>query len=151
MRQVMLKGASIMWYSKILMAYDGSKPSDRAVEIACDMARENPQAQIVFAHVLKLVGSTMGESGMNQILFEQARDIQRRLEEVAAPFGARARVLMLKGSSPATLLVSCCEEEDCDVIVMGSRGMGGVKGYLGSVSRSVVQEAKACVVVAKEQ
>lgn len=138
-----------MWYSKILVAYDGSKPADRAIEIACDMARENPGAHLVFAHVLKLVDSTFGETGMNQILFEQARDVQEHLEKAARPFGERAQVKMLKGTSPATLLVNCCKNEACDVIVMGSRGMGGVKGYLGSVSRSVVQEAEAPVVIAK--
>lgn len=138
-----------MWYSKILVAYDGSKPAEKAVEIACDMARENPNARLVFAHVLKLVDAAFGETGANQILFEQARNVQERLEQTAAPFGDRAEVRMLKGSSPATLLVNCCNEEGCDVIVMGSRGMGGVKGYLGSVSRSVVQEASACVVIAK--
>lgn len=138
-----------MWYSKILVAYDGSKPAEKAVGIACDMARENPEARLVFAHVLKLVGSSFGETGANQIMFEQACDVQSHLEEVAAAFGERAEVKMLKGTSPATLLVNCCKQEGCDVIVMGSRGMGGVKGYLGSVSRAVVQEAEASVVIAK--
>lgn len=34
---------------------------------------------------------------------------------------------------------------------MGSRGQGGVKGYLGSVSYAVVKQTRACVLVAKEE
>ena len=61
-----------------------------------------------------------------------------------------ASVRLLKGSSPADLIVRCAEDEGCDLIVMGSRGQGGVKGYLGSVSYAVVQGSPIAVLVAKD-
>ena len=33
------------------------------------------------------------------------------------------------------------KEEGCDLIIMGSRGQGGVKGFLGSVSYAVTKES----------
>ena len=52
-------------------------------------------------------------------------------------------------SSPAEVLIKGAEEEGCDLIITGSRGRGGVSGYLGSVSYAVVQESPIAVLVAK--
>ena len=41
-------------------------------------------------------------------------------------------------------------EEGCDLIIMGSRGQGGVKGFLGSVSYAVVQGSPIAVLIAKD-
>lgn len=138
-----------MWYSSILVAYDGSEPADKAVSIASEMAEANPEARLVFAHVLKIGDFGGGDFAISQSICENAKGVDARLRELAEPFGDRATTRLLKGSSPASLLVRCCREEGCDVIVMGSRGMGGVKGYLGSVSTAVLREADACVVIAK--
>jgi len=49
-----------------------------------------------------------------------------------------------------TKIVAEAEDEDFDLIVMGSRGLGGIKEYiLGSVSNQVVHEAKSPVLVVK--
>ena len=138
-----------MWYSKILVAYDGSAPADKAVEIASEMAESRQDARIVFAHVLKIADCGAGDFAVSQAICGDAKEISAKLEKLAAPFGERAEVRLLKGSSPASLIVRCCKEEGCDVIVMGSRGMGGVKGYLGSVSNAVLRESDVCVVIAK--
>jgi nucleotide-binding universal stress UspA family protein len=48
------------------------------------------------------------------------------------------------------MIVAEAEDEDFDLIVMGSRGLGGIKEYiLGSVSNQVVHEAKSPVLVVK--
>ena len=62
----------------------------------------------------------------------------------------KAHAHLLKGTSPADLLLKCAEDEGCDLIVMGSRGKGGVKGYLGSVSYAVVQGSPVAVLIAKD-
>lgn len=59
-------------------------------------------------------------------------------------------VKVLKGTSPADLIVNCAKEEGCDLIIMGSRGQGGVKGFLGSVSYAVTKESPVTVLIAKE-
>ena len=43
-----------MWCSKIMVAYDGSTPSKRALEVAREIALQNPQAEFVFVNVLRL-------------------------------------------------------------------------------------------------
>ncbi len=57
---------------------------------------------------------------------------------------------MLKGTSPADLIVNCAKDEGCDLIIMGSRGQGGVKGFFGCVSYAVTKESPITVLIAKE-
>ena len=52
-----------------------------------------------------------------------------RMEAIAADMVNPTEVRVLKGTSPADLIVNCAKEEGCDLIIMGSRGQGGVKGF----------------------
>lgn len=138
-----------MFYSRILVAYDGSTPAKKAVSVACDMAKMNPKAGIVFAHVAKVSGAAMAGMDVDGAILERAGKIRERLQETAEILPNEAKVVILKGSSPADLIINCCKTEGCDLIIMGSRGMGGVKGYLGSVSHAVSVGADVCVLIAK--
>ena len=74
----------------------------------------------------------------------------RSLRQSAPSSAFHRRAGLLKGSSPADLLLKCAQDEGCDLIVMGSRGQGGVKGFLGSVSYAVVQGSPIAVLIAKD-
>ncbi|MFR5093258.1 MAG: universal stress protein [Adlercreutzia equolifaciens] len=62
--------------------------------------------------------------------------------------GEPHEVKVLKGTSPADLIVNCAKEEGCDLIIMGSRGQGGVKGFLGSVSLPSPRNRPVTVLIA---
>ncbi len=136
-----------MWCSKVLVAYDGSAPSAKALDLARSIGEQDRNVEFVFVHVVKLYG--MG-TGAETVILDEANKVLADMEHIASemPNGARAR--LLKGTSPADLLLKCAQEEGCDLIVMGSRGQGGVKGYLGSVSYSVVQGSPIAVLIAKD-
>lgn len=138
------------WYKRILVAYDGSDASKRAVAIARDMMLSNQAAEVVFVHALVVCDSYLGDPQANQALLDNAQLANAALEEFASEFQGRSKTILLKGSNPACLLVKCARSEKCDTIVMGSRGNGGIKGYLGSVSTAVIRETDAVVVIAKE-
>lgn len=137
-----------MWCRKVLVAYDGSAASHKALELANSIADEEPEAQFVFVHVMKLY--SVGPSA-EAVLIEDANDTLEELKGLAAHLGDRATVKLLRGTSPAELILRCAKEEACDLIVMGSRGKGGVKGYLGSVSYAVVQGSPIAVLITKEE
>ena len=117
-----------MWCKKVLVAYDGSAASHKALDLA----------------------NSMG-TGAETVLIEDANAAFDELKEFAAPLGERAEVKLLRGSAPAELILRCAKDEGCDLIVMGSRGRGGVKGYLGSVSYAVVQGSPIAVLITKEE
>ena len=52
-------------------------------------------------------------------------------------------------AKPAQAIVSYAHERDCDVIMMGSRGLNAVRGVLGSVSYAVLSTAKMPVLIVK--
>ena len=136
-----------MWCSKVLVAYDGSTPSAKALDLAQSIGAQDERIELVFVHVLKLFALGTGAEGP---LIEEANRVHAALQQLAERVPNRAHAHLLKGTSPADLLLKCAEDEGCDLIVMGSRGKGGVKGYLGSVSYAVVQGSPVAVLIAKD-
>ena len=139
-----------MWCSKVLVAYDGSAPSRKALELARSIAEADAGIELVLVHVMRLYSSGAAGVAMDTVFMADAEPVREELQQVADALRNPASVRLLKGSSPADLIVRCAEEEGCDLIVTGSRGQGGVKGYLGSVSYAVVQGSPVAVLVAKD-
>lgn len=136
-----------MWCERILLAYDGSAASKNALKLAVDVAKQDQGIEIVAAHILKVYGAGPAQDSIVRQAEALADELEGMLSEVPNP----TRVELLRGESPADLLLSCAAENRCDLIVMGSRGVGGAKGYLGSVSYAVVQRSEKCaVLIAKE-
>ena len=113
-----------------------------------EMAKDSDQTQFLFVHVLKLPPVRSG-TGVEAMFAEEAQNTLADLARMVAPLGDRAQARILRGTSPAEVLIKGAEEEGCDLIITGSRGRGGVSGYLGSVSYAVVQESPIAVLVAK--
>ena len=140
-------GLSASDISKVLVAYDGSAPSAKALHLARSIGAQDESVELVFAHVVKLYG--LG-TGAETVLLDEAKKVLVEMEQLADEVPNKAHAHLLKGSSPADLLLKCAQDEGCDLIVMGSRGQGGVKGFLGSVSYAVVQGSPIAVLIAKD-
>lgn len=116
----------------ILAAVDGSPASISAAHLALRLARffDTPT---VLAYVQEE---------------EDLRDITPDLRFLAG-MQARTRIVVSHGD-PGPVIVEEAVTADADLIVMGSRGLGRVRGILlGSVSRDVVARSKATVLVTK--
>lgn len=61
-----------MWCHKILVAYDGSAPSHRALEVMREIAQSNPAAEVVLVHVMRLFSSGSVVAGMDTVMVEDA-------------------------------------------------------------------------------
>ncbi len=76
---------------------------------------------------------------------QTTEEVKSRLESE----GLNAAVELLQGS-PAEVILKYAKQHDVDVIVIGSRGLGGIREFvLGSVSHNVVQSARIPVLVVK--
>lgn len=77
---------------------------------------------------------------------EEGEELLRSLRE--RPEGAPDADARLVEGSPAERLVGLAEEEDAELLVVGSRGYGSLRSaMLGGVSRRVIQDARCPVVV----
>lgn len=134
---------------RVLVAYDGSEPSERALEMVSRMVVNDTDMEVILVHVVLLFSSGAAATGIDTVLLDDVSPIQDKLQSIASSLASNARIKILRGSSPADLIVRCAIEEECDLIIMGSRGRGGVKGYLGSVSYAVVKDSPISVLIAK--
>jgi nucleotide-binding universal stress UspA family protein len=78
------------------------------------------------------------------------RKILSHAEEEAKRRGAKSVKTVTRDGDPATVIVDLVGKEKPDLLIMGSRGLGGIQGLLmGSVSHKVILAAPCTVVVAK--
>lgn len=128
----------------IVVGIDGSENSKRALRWALDEAElRNVRVRAVLAW--SFFGQEGTELGMGTTHEKAEASLRAEVDEVA---GDRAHLVdpVAVNDLPVNGILSQCE--DAGLIVVGSRGRGGVKGLLqGSVSRTVVERAKCPVVV----
>jgi nucleotide-binding universal stress UspA family protein len=140
---------------KILIATDGSPSAHEAVEFGLDLAREQG-AWPVFLHVapavevLPTAGSTFGlAASVPHNLEEHDREPLLAAAQLAAEKDVDAVTDLVSGD-PVEEIVRYADAIEADLIVVGSRGLGGVTSLvLGSVSRGVLHGAHCPVVVAR--
>ncbi|MFF2911999.1 universal stress protein [Paenibacillus sp. NPDC057934] len=144
-----------MLFSKILLAYDGSKASNQALERAIELAKVTPGSSLHVVHAFDFPRFFIGEAlaplpaSVNKEYYDLAvqttEEVKGRLEAEEL----NAQVELLQGA-PAEVILNYAKENGVDVIVIGSRGLGGIREFvLGSVSHNVVQSARIPVLVVK--
>lgn len=134
---------------RILVSHDGSAGAAHALDLACTLALQ-AGASVTVVHAY----SPLEEVGKHDPPLElpQLRDeAQRRLaEEWCAPL-ADAGVsfdAQLVEDLPVAGIVRVADEVDADLIVAGTRGMGGVKGLvLGSVATELPRKSHRPVLI----
>lgn len=139
---------------KILLAVDGSAVSLEAVRFAIRMAQAGLETSVVLANVQET--ATLYELVV-------AHDPQV-IEEVSAAAGAhtlQAAEALLNAANieyqcevatgdPAHTIIDILERFQCDLVVMGARGMSSLRSaFLGSVSNEVLHAAGVPVMIVK--
>jgi nucleotide-binding universal stress UspA family protein len=146
-------------YNKILLPTDGSKYAENAAKHAIWIASKS-DAAIIALNVVdtsSLVGLPAEDLTVRvtEILKEEAHksleNIQEMIEDFKKEKGIEKDIELIKQSkegSPADVILKTVDEEDVDLIVMGTSGKHGLDRFLlGSVTEKVVRSAK-CPVLA---
>ena len=140
--------------SKVLVAVDGSENSERALDFALDFAEKyNAGLTIVNVSESSAAAAFAGD-GMASV----ARDLRRFHEGILEKSVARAKSAhpaivvsaVLREGDPATEIVSVATEGNFDVMVVGHRGLGKVKGmFLGSISEKLARSLLCTVILVR--
>ncbi len=143
---------------KILVCTDGSAPAQKAVEQASIIAGGCNASEVAIVHVYEdrqderplFITSDKQEELVKKVKEEYEAERKLILENALKIFdekNIKAQAILKRGH-PAHTIVNLAAAEGFDMIVLGSRGLGGFgKLFLGSVSNAVVHEAKNCSVV----
>lgn len=135
---------------KILVPVDGSLGSDRAVAQAISIA-SSCNAKIFFLYVANINQLAINAYLSDAILaaVKKAGQVILDRAENMMPSDIEYETFSETGS-PAVTILDFEERLGVDLIVMGSRGLGLIKGVLlGSVSQYVVEQSKCPVLVVK--
>ena len=143
-----------MAMDKLLVAYDESEGGDRALAIAADLARVNPHAHVDIVYVIPI--PLLDEAQMANfkeildMMIEDGEDMVAQAQEKMGedPHG-RVDSLLLTGANPATEIVKLVDQRSYDLLIVGNRGLSGLKEYMGSVSHKVLHASKIPVLIAK--
>jgi len=136
-----------------LVAVDGSDLSKKALRRAARLADVAAGDRVTVVHVVEPVSPYV--RGMYKP--ELVESVKKIGEEILAQaqsyceeeLGVPCRTVLLQGYPP-NKINRYAEENGVDMIVMGSRGLGGLKElFLGSVSHGVVQTSKLPVLIEK--
>jgi nucleotide-binding universal stress UspA family protein len=141
-------------FSHILVPYDGSAPSAKALDKAVQMVKNNPETKLTVTHVINLQPVIVGEmtfsqpEGYQDQLQEQGNVLLDKIKKTIE--GLPKSDVIVHAGSPAEAIVDYAESSNCDLIIMGSRGLSAIKEWmLGSVSHNVIQHARMPVMIMK--
>ena len=137
-------------FKRILLAYDGSPPAQKAFEHALDMT-QSFAAELLIVSVVR--PPDYAEDVETEAIIEQG---QARLNELIAPLLAAARTKAIRASTevrighPAEQIIAAADRWNADLIVTGHRGQGVFERWLlGSISRLVRAYARCAVLVVR--
>ena len=143
---------------KILVALDGSKASNDALSFALDLADELsanielltvvPPVFLPAYSINVLKSDAISEIAKNlEISF---RNILSKAKEEARKTHPRTNLsTRFEKGEPSEKIVDVANQGGFELIIMGSRGLGGRVSTLGSVSSRVVDESKCPVLIVK--
>ena len=156
-----------MLYDNILVPYDGSPSARAALTEAVRFAKDDPGLTlhiVQIADVEQLVIDKLEAEGRdyitvsasddlrathNEVKSEADERLERQVDGVTLGLMNKVNTELLEEVNPGPQIVDYAIERDCDLIVMGSRGLGGLRGMIGSVSSHVLRNADIPVLIVK--
>jgi nucleotide-binding universal stress UspA family protein len=148
-----MEGREKMLCSKVLVAYDDSDLAKRSLEKALEIAKTNPVIEIQVVHVIKIPAIARTEmdnfQALEDAIYQEGKDIIAKVELALSKLPNHSKAYLLVGISPAYVILDHVKEYNCDLIIMGSRGLSGIKELLGSVSHTVVHHSQIPVLIIK--
>lgn len=141
---------------KVLVAFDGSDSAKRALQYVIDFARDH--AATLEVHLLNVQHEPLlyGEYVTSDFIEQLQRSL---LDEAAAALVWPADQLQEAGikhkchtalGNVAGQISALVDQQHCDTVVMGTRGLGSFAGMLlGSVATRVLHEVSVPVLLVK--
>ena len=139
--------------NEILVAVDGSKPSDKIVEVACVLAK-NLSTGILLVYVMNVPAEQPEglreyekEEDYPDAYVDYLRDIGEeatsKYTDIIQKAGVPVRSVTPSGN-PGNEILNLADFEQPRMIVVGVRGRHGISRFrtLGSVARNVIENSK---------
>lgn len=145
-------------YEKILVPTDGSETAETAVEHAVEMAkRYGATLHALYIVDIDAVNFSLGTEQVDRLKagrYDEMDEVREKAESATGRVAERADeegievIEEVRPGKPHDAIVKYAENNDIDVIVMGSHGRGGVRrALLGSVTERTLRSTHIPVLV----
>jgi nucleotide-binding universal stress UspA family protein len=139
-------------FSKILIAIDGSDASMDAAGYAISISKQH-NAELYALHVIRADVDLFGPHETSEFMTEMRNEGEKYMDRVrlkASEKNIQIKTEIISSTNIAGGIVDYAEENNIDLIVIGTRGLSGFKKLLlGSVATNVVTYAHCPVMVVK--
>jgi nucleotide-binding universal stress UspA family protein len=141
---------------KILVPVDGSQNSMEAVKVALQYAK-TAKADVYLMTVTPFIAgldleiSAGAMDKLNESMKSRGEEVLSKAQGILTAEGISVKTILSSSISAADDIVGFAEKEKADLIVIGSRGLGGkaTRFIMGSVASRVVSHAPCNVYVVK--
>lgn len=149
---------STQGFTKIVVAFDGSKDSEKAVRLA-GLVASKQGSSVILIHVYP--SPALGFSAASGMPIPDYGELEEAAKiagqetlsrglKLASEAGVKAKGELVEAPSVVEAIVNFASSQNADLIVVGTRGMTGFKKLiLGSVSSGLIGHAGCAVLVAR--
>ena len=134
----------------ILVPLDGSKHSEKALLHACDMAK-NYQSRLILLYVVeKLISlNPLDRKAYLEMLRKVGSNVLAAGMKIATKQGMDSKIVIKEGNI-ANEIIKLAEKEQCNLIVMGNKGLGATsRFFLGSISNKLANNSTCSILIVK--
>ncbi|BCB96861.1 universal stress protein [Dissulfurispira thermophila] len=136
-------------YKRILVAFDGSRYSNKAVKEAVDLAKVSG-AELLIVTAVDITDEFESQApGLTDKMTEKAKKLLDKVTKKIAAVNIKINGEVHVGD-PFDVIVNIAKRKKADLIVMGSHGRTGiVRLLMGSVAARVIGHAPCNVLIVK--
>ena len=138
-------------FTKILIAYDGSDHARKAADIARELANKL-QADVCVVVAYEPLPSYLGKPNIQAVIDSRMDHAEAKMKEAIEAIGnitGKVTREVLEGPASEAIL-DVAGVRKIELIIMGTRGLGSLKGLLiGSTSQKVLSHALCPVLLAR--
>ncbi|MGP8320603.1 MAG: universal stress protein [Methanosarcinaceae archaeon] len=140
-------------YRKILIATDGSEPNKKAISYGIELAKlSGAKAYVVYVVDTATFASIPMDSGwevMYELLQKEGKEAMQHIIDDAKVSGVEIESSLLEGH-PSQEIIEFSQDNDIDIIVLGTLGKSGLDRFLlGSVAEKVTRNSRIPVLVVR--
>lgn len=135
---------------RILVPIDGTEHSWRALEYACELVSYTRGSLVVMTVLSGRMKQHIVEFGSDCLYVQMGDEVLDAAHAILSGKNIDCTYLLENDNDIAESILRAADEQDCDGIVLGSRGMGVLEGlFRNSVSSVIVENANVPVTIVK--
>lgn len=140
-----------MYYKKALVPLDGSAHASLACRHAVSLAQAGDM-ELILLYCYGELPASLGGDARNDVIAlseEEGKSILAPCAQYCEESGVKCQNLIRSGG-PGRTIVLTAQAENCDLIIMGSRGLSDFSGMvMGSVSHRVLRHSTVPVLIVR--